>query len=436
MENTHIQKSTVAKETLVSSILLTCISTILVVVVLVGCQKRNQGKAVAEAPPPTEISKPPQKISGITEFKSSIIAGTLVNQYSVRLSWKTEGETRVSINRIQKTNGKNVNMAPFLQENLNEIQDNLIEPGMEYEYFIEQVSTGQTKSQRIIIPRDFEIQGEVRNPSLAGFRRLFLQKGAKINTEGLSLKIEVEELISDEATILSFPRNDSNASPTGRSGGRIEIVAPSARGMLRIIGNGENGRTGWSGNYGVPGKAGIKGQSGKWGMNPELYAPQANISHNFLESVRLFMERENFPPESPRWKDMLANIREFVCAVTPTDGTVGENGSDGGNGATGGRGGDSAEIFIKIKDDADLNIYYEAEPGLGGLGGHGGLAGKGGLGGDGGDLDRGHLCTPAKQGPSGLSGKDGLQGRVGENGTRKSVCISTMNRKEGDCHAK
>jgi hypothetical protein len=71
--------------------------------------------------------------------------------------------------------------------------------------------------------------------------RLFLTKGSQLETLGLNITIAVNEIISDDGIIESFPRNkEASAGQSGQSGGFLQIQAKRGSGKLHIFARGES----------------------------------------------------------------------------------------------------------------------------------------------------------------------------------------------------
>lgn len=227
------------------------------------------------------------------------------------------------------------------------------------------------------------------------YDRLVLGRDSQFITQGLNVRIEVKELISDGGTIRTF-KEDQIASPgnNGRSGGHLELVIGHATGELNLVMQGEKGGTGADGKG--PDQA-LKGPTGAPGM------------------AALFV-------------DLRPGIR--VQGHKATNGAQGGMGLRGYPGDPGLKGGDSGTALIKISDEEDFKLLAQKHPGHGGDGGQGGVGGPGGDGGPPGKESIPEYHGPethnyTTQGPQGPQGPQGLQGNPGSDGYEEKICSQT-----------
>lgn len=92
--------------------------------------------------------------------------------------------------------------------------------------------------------KDLVIQEPTKFPSSQYLvvNRLIFARDGRLITQGADLRIEANEILSDEGVIEPFGA-DVAALPgmPGRSGGNITIKAKSGRGTLYVYGRGQNG---------------------------------------------------------------------------------------------------------------------------------------------------------------------------------------------------
>lgn len=207
--------------------------------------------------------------------------------------------------------------------------------------------------------------------------------GGKIVTNGNTLHIIADQIISKNGSIVAFDKNqtsqdapDGQAGIDGLDGGTLEINATSVVGTLKIVLKGQNGG---QGGRGQPGNNGAPGRRGD---------------------------------------DAADHL--FDCGRSGGDGAPGGDGTAGSSGLPGGTAGKSGTVILKgnlKSDDPTLDIdVSESTPGAGGLGGRGGLGGPGGDGGSGsvhcGGGAHGPNGHPAADGPNGAPGAKGAPGRL------------------------
>ena len=357
------------------------------------------------------------------------------NSYLARLEWNHDTVPQHWL--IHRKNhdkaGETVQIA-VLDGKERSAVDGTVQPGARYTYILAAVTDPHYAIKgkaEVSVPRDKELVGSFAAPDFTGISRVFLRRDAKLLVGAAPLKIEVDEIFSDGASIETFPSGQA-ALPgvNGRSAGDITIRARRASGTLAITTNGERGGDGIYGSPGQRGATGTPGTPGRWDMNPEAYRV---FNKSYVDSWKLAMERDPKPPGHPEWQHKVGNWSWYVCATEPTDGGRGGNGTTGGDGGLGGNGGDSAKVHVEIAEDSDFKVDAVGQPGGWGLPGRGGLGGPGGSGGPPGPRDQGHLCREPQPGPKGSDGLAGRPGRYGEAGKRKGVCVRIGPRASSDC---
>lgn len=225
------------------------------------------------------------------------------------------------------------------------------------------------------------------------YDRLVIGRNAQFITQGLNVKIEIKELISDGGTIRTFKSDQIAAVGTnGRGGGNLELVIGKARGDLQIVMQGEHGGKGVDGaapDESLRGPRGMRGRDARYFTSMEGRVFLNSRAHNGLP------------------------------------GGQGLPGFPGGNGF---KGGDSGKVSIKVADGEDFQFTYGKSRGRGGPGGVGGAGGPGGYGGEPGiETPPGYNGPPVRAyavvGPLGPQGPQGPTGQVGINGYEEKICI-------------
>lgn len=215
--------------------------------------------------------------------------------------------------------------------------------------------------------------------------RLILKKDSVLITQGLNVRIEVDELIVENGEVRSFKADQVAAQGmNGRSGGNIEIFAQKGHGRLNLTLQGERGGRGLSGAAPDESLRGDKGADGR----PYI------ITSDGLR------------------------VGKFE------NGSPGGQGKAGYQGGTGLRGGDSGTALIKVTEAEDFQVSVEKSPGQGGLGGIGGAGGLGGYGGEPSkNVDSGFITPALQKGPMGSEGPQGPNGINGPSGNVEKACL-------------
>ena len=283
--------------------------------------------------------------------------------------------------------------------------------------------------------KDLVIQEPTKFPSsryLVVNRLIFAREGRLI-TQGADLKIEANEILSDEGVIEPFG-TDGAALPgmPGRNGGNITIKAKSGRGTLYIYGRGQNGGPGTNGLSGVTGKP---GKQGKYALGTHEKVDVVCNCGNIAHDLKYRIEHSGIFDVIFAQQQFMMQRMMHRCISETGDGLPGEQGSGGNNGGNGGRGGDSARVYVELENASALQIKAYSNPGQGGAGGSGGQGGDGGRGGAPGDhnLDYFGNCRDAAQGPNGVRGDKGQPGRQGGSGNTLPMCIKLGTTTFGDC---
>lgn len=212
---------------------------------------------------------------------------------------------------------------------------------------------------------------------------LTLINGARIVTNGNSLRLQAVRLVVSNGSMISFPDMDlappeapaGAAGKKGLSGGSVWLRAEDGLdGAFRISLPGQNGGRGGAGLAGLQGMRGDKGSNAG---------------------------------------------QRIDCGSGGGDGGPGKPGQPGTAGSPGGDAGDGGSITLVGKLSIQRSsVHFDAPKGVGGAGGTGGAGGPGGPGGEGGDGS--FSCSGGRggpQGPPGPSGPDGAKGNDGKPGT-------------------
>jgi hypothetical protein len=263
--------------------------------------------------------------------------------------------------------------------------------------------------------------------------RLILSRDGRIVTNGSDLRIEANEIISDEGVIEPFAE-DTFAVPgtAGKNGGHIYITAKTGRGTLYIYGRGQNGGHGVDG---FPGGIGKAGKEGRIAMGTHEKADVVcNCGHTAWK-LKKDLASDNLFLQMIAFQQFLAHKMMHRCISEPGDGAPGEQGGAGASGGDGGRGGDSARIYVAVDDASTLQIKAYPIPGKGGTGGSGGRGGDGGRGGAPGNHNLDHFgnCRDAAYGPKGAPGDRGQPGQPAAAGNALPMCIKLGSTGFGDC---
>lgn len=269
-----------------------------------------------------------------------------------------------------------------------------------------------------VIPFDLVISERMvitRTPEK--IRRLTLLEGAVIATNGQEIKLDVQELVSNNGVIDTTPYEPApSIGVSGLAGGMVHLTAAVGHGNLNITAAGQNGGNGSKGAMGNSGSQGAPG--GNAAVN---YTTECTLAVPFLS---LFMIDPDHHSHC---------FKNWYCSAETGDGGQGARGGIGHAGLIGGNGGDSSPVLIEIEDPKDIVVRVNPKVGVGGTGGPGGDGGSGGAGGIAGIRDSGNLCRAAAQGPQGPRGAQGPQGPSGKDGIEKPICLRLGAAQVGDC---
>jgi hypothetical protein len=386
-------------------------------------------------------ASPPQGNQGLSSnavpFAADVKALPEPNKYQVALRWEASANPALWVIHSQQGENNQTSRSEVLDGSLRTTIDNEVQPGKDYTYYLGSMNDPkgvQLGKVKVSIPVDLEILGSYTPNSPLNLGRLFLRPKAQIQTLGTDLVVQAQEIISEGATIQTFP-NASTAAPgmNGRSGGQISLRAQKASGRLTLVGDGEIGGPGTDGRNGQDGQIGFRGAPGDWGMNPVLYR---FLNRGFVDAFGNTMRRYPKPYTDLEWSRTLGGIPYYICAIFPTGGGIGFDGLPGEDGGRGGNGGDTAAISVLVQTESDFIVDLSAHPGDGGIGGRGGNGGHGGPGGLPGMLDQGHRCLEARTGYRGQDARAGRPGKYGTDGIAKPFCVKIGSKVTGNCETK
>ncbi|XGC81364.1 hypothetical protein ACES2L_02555 [Bdellovibrio bacteriovorus] len=208
----------------------------------------------------------------------------------------------------------------------------------------------------------------------------FTHRGA-LYTMGNEVHLEIENLVSDDGLIATFPENAQALSQqNGKHGGHIVLNIKSAQGHLKSILRGENGADGLPGN---PPDAALNGTPG---------LPMGA----FCDS-----QKKGYP------------------AVAPGPGAKGYRGGDGSHG------GNSGTLLVEVNQDLGFKLDVKK---VAGKGGEPGAGGEGGAGGAPGLATK--KCESAIYKEPGKDGPQGDDGASGKDGETQDHCVSVSNEVE------
>lgn len=171
-----------------------------------------------------------------------LIATDEPNKYVTHISWtKNLGAIQILVNNeiIFKTSGA---ITSF---------DDYVEGGQIANYEIQQVDSANKaitqEKKKIEVPKDYIFSGKTvlsDNFSFSG-GRLFLLSSALIQTQGFGFKVEVDQIISEDSSIETYPSGIKETyEKNGLSAGNINLKSRTALGSLSVSMRGTSGGDG------------------------------------------------------------------------------------------------------------------------------------------------------------------------------------------------
>lgn len=226
---------------------------------------------------------------------------------------------------------------------------------------------------------------------------LLLRQDAILAFRNLDIDLEVEELISFNGTVTSYPVNDATSiysNSVGLSAGNMKLKIKKGSGDLNIE---------------------MRGMD----AGPKTTMPA---------------EKTNQLPADPIHNSVCGNPRKGGPNYSDKNcfGQKGHPGEKGLTGAKGLPGGDSGLLELIIEEIGDLKVNVELEAGKGGLGEKGGKGGPGSQGGNGATVRWTTYSGCSREGPcndhqhsykypNGSNGDKGPDGDPGENGENGKI---------------
>ncbi len=347
----------------------------------------------------TPDTKPAAKVSGETPISLSklelkVVGETQPDQYSVLVRWNYSESRHYKLVR-QAQHKTELIVLGVHDQGMGEYRDQTVDAGGRYVYALQaqDVAARTELLQKIAIPKDFVIQGEMSAGAIpTGTTRLFLAKNAVLRSVAplTATRIEVQEIVAAEGSRIE-PVSGHDVVPNG-SPAPFSVKALSARGFLSVS------TRGFIGERGRDGGSGATGAAGPPGMPSFIAEEQAGHDCGNMRRVGGFCRAVK------------------VCQSEPTNGGGGNVGGPGGNGGIGATGSDSVRVRIEIKDAKHLVVRYDSEGGAGGAGGSGGAGGAGGAGGSPGTHTPpcARRASAGPRGPQGPRGQDGARGAPGK----------------------
>lgn len=237
---------------------------------------------------------------------------------------------------------------------------------------------------------------------------LFLDANASLITQGNSLSIKAETIISKDASIETFTEAAaavaSGRGQPGISGGDLKVTTNLLIGNVNIYMRGK------------------KGGQGIDGLVVTEVPPTAASGNPSSESTTCdwfgLLVSEGTAFREPR------EHCDRKCAAYPTSGQPGAKGYQGKNGNPGAQGGASGRIEFTAVKANQSKVNVKLIPGAGGEPGAGSAGGAGGAGGAPGAV-RHPLCngSSATTGPQGPQGDAGVAGAPGAPGLEQKPTI-------------
>lgn len=410
-----------------------------------------EGMEVPSGSPPAPT--PASSVDSELPLKAEVVPLPEPHRYRVELSWHGAPAKAQAWKLTREDEAHGERTLTEGPESLRAWQDNEVSEGKGYRYSLWMSQGGELTLHShfaVRVPRDRVVDAVEVTDHIEGFRRLFLAASARLRPT-TALTIDVDEIVSDGATIESFEKEAAATTGDGRPGAPIVVRAREGRGKLTVLSRGEHGANGGDGRKGA---AGNNGRPARDAYTERRFRAPADMTTTLMglslcylfprcnsltkqEDVDRFYElaRQKIAAADayshPTWTQL------FVCqhnADVGQDGSPGENGQDGGQG---GNGGDTSSVFIQVHDVKDFTVKVEHEPGMPGHGGAGAAGGSGGMGSRSGKPDPAGICpavTPydGKEGPPGSPGKPGKDGR---GGSASPACLRLGGVAHGDCSA-
>ncbi len=350
-------------------------------------------------------------------LKAQIREGANPQAYSVALSWAGAVEASEAWTIYRDSPSRPRTFLGTLEKEKRDFLDDGAPPGETVSYLlIDGTSVENARHYRgeIKIPRDMVLSSPLSIKRLSGVHRLFLRSGAKVIGEDGQLEINVDQIISENAMVMTYA--DEDAAPVGHPGRSAEhliIRANRGAGLLQVVARGQRAGAGTRGGDGENGRAGKPGQPCEL---ESIFAFHQTLAEMAADQLWYKEEGPKYPATDHRWLTSR-------CSVQPGNGFDGEPGGKGSRGGVGPRGGNAGNILVEIANPAGFQVAPLNIGGAGGAGGLGGAGGKGGAGGPAGATDPVGKCHPANPGKAGPEGAAGEAGDPGQSGKSGLICL-------------
>ncbi len=332
----------------------------------IGCvkiQDADEDKITADP-----IISVQQKKYDVVDSHWQIVEGDGPNQYEIKLNLNPNTQFIQRYDKGDADKARVLLQKPFNQQFL---IDNSAQPGHQFVYELghfENTRPVIDNSFTVNVPIDFVIKENLNLTSdmdIHDYRRIFVDTGVVIQTNGFLFKISADQLLAPQLTIQSFVKNDiANYALSGKNGGQVQIQLRSGIGILNIEMRGQNGAKG-------------------------LVGPQVPSDVSLACGTVIIKDDCQPPNYEP-------NIHDRPKFPQPKEGHSGGQGFPGGNSG-------SANVIIVEEHKLKINHLLEA-----------------GLGGEGGDGGPGQIVARDNGRLIGGFGSDGLRGSNGQGG---SFCI-------------
>ncbi len=207
---------------------------------LIGCNDKGLFKEEKETVQ-SKASEMTEPLS-IDTTKFEVVPTDSPNKYKVTIHWsKLSGSVKIL------ANGKSI----FQTSGKMNIFDDFVDGGASIDYELQQFDGSGAASmqiqKKITIPLDYVFSEKVVLSENVKFKggRLFLLNKPLVQTLGFNMSFDVDEVISDDATIETYPLNSKRMwQETGDSGGNISITARNGKGHLIVVMRGVHGGDG------------------------------------------------------------------------------------------------------------------------------------------------------------------------------------------------
>lgn len=341
-----------------------------------------------------------------------------LNIYAVTIQIPNAIAQELKITRVHDRNSQRISEALFQYEDDKVTITDAIDLNSEtlgeqnFEYQLESIGkeiqplSFSIKPDLVIIGSKLRSQLLLTNANLLDVGTLFIDTDSSLITEGGSLEINAETIISKKGQIETFTEAAAAVPVTngerGTTGGNLKVTTNLLVGNINIFMRGKRGGQAVGAlprrDDDIPAQTG-PGEDSSIGSKCLSWAYVAPETQ-FINALR------ELPP--------MCEVE--TCAKHATNGQVGAKGFIGLTGPTGMQGGDTGVLLFVAAKSLQNKVNVTLIPGAGGEPGEPGPGGKGGYGGPGGASRNSIYCPAGKQGergPDGDRGEKGVQGAPG-----------------------